>query len=233
MRYIVLLLALLVLPAAAGAELAPIRNVESQPFKAQVRRVVAALEFLGEQLTGGEQAAIDAALDETDEAKAVLAIQKTLAPRVIAAVHINPESRVKVARGDAAAALNEQGWSVFLVRVHNEGGVTAKLRVSSPNAQPLYRRSSGKPDPVLNITPKDVPDRWLDVELFEKQPLIDRLSGLLVEYRIIQLYSRDKGNREATLAFDVRSGHARSWFSQSSPNSVPLQTCRPSAIGCA
>ena len=37
-------------------------------------------------------------------------------------VNINPESRVKVARGPAAAELVEQGWRVFLVKVHNEGG---------------------------------------------------------------------------------------------------------------
>ena len=33
-----------------------------------------------------------------------------------------------------------------------------------------------------------------------------RLSGLLVEYRILQLYSRDVGRREATLEFNVGQG---------------------------
>ena len=212
------------IPNWSFAELQPIVSVEAQPLKAQVRRVVNALEFLGERLTNEEQVAMDAALDEIDDAKAVAAIQAALAHRVIAGVHINPESRVKVARGGAAARLNEQGWSVFLVRVHNEGGVTAKLNASSPNAAPLYKRSSGKPNPKLEITLKDVPDRWLDLEMFEKQPLEKRLSGLAVEYRILQLYSRDKGRREATLAFDVGQGTQDLGFR----NQVPiLFTCKP------
>src|SRR5262249_35962629 len=32
------------------------------------------------------------------------------------------------------------------------------------------------------------------------------LSGLVLEYRIVQLYSRDSGKREATLTFDVGQG---------------------------
>ena len=224
MRLRLAIIAGLVLPGVTQAELATITDVESQPLKAQVRRVVSALEFLGERLTESEQSAITQALDETDDAKAVQAIQDALAPRVIAGVHINPESRVKVARGDAVAELNEQGWRVFLVRVHNEGGVTATLRASSPNANPLYKRSSGSPDPKLAITPKDVPDRWLDLELFEKQPLNPRLSGLEVEYRILQMYSRDQGKREATLEFDVGQGTQDLGFR----NQLPiLFQCRP------
>jgi hypothetical protein len=38
--------------------------------------------------------------------------------RCLAGVNINPESRVKVARGAAAAELVQQGWRVFLVKVH-------------------------------------------------------------------------------------------------------------------
>lgn len=210
--------------SAVLADLEPIEGVESQPFKAQVRRVVNALDFLGASLTADEQQSVDAALDETDDGKAVRMLQEALAKRVIAGVHINPESRVKVARGPAKALLDEQGWTVFLVRVHNEGGVTAKLNASSPNAEPLYKRSSGKPDPKLTILPKDVPNRWLDMDLFTKQPLVEKLSGLAVEYRILQLYSREKGQREATLAFNVGQGTQDLGFR----NQVPvLFECQP------
>jgi hypothetical protein len=65
--------------------------------------------------------------------------------------------------------------------------------VQSPNAAPVYKQSSGRPDPPLLVNPADVPDRWLDVMSYEKQPLNAGLSGLKLEYRVVQLYSRDAG----------------------------------------
>ena len=106
-----------------------------------------ALDLLGEPLTKEQQAALDKAMATTNADDAVEAIQKVLDPRCLVGVNINPESRVKVARGPAPAQLVEQGWRVFLVKVHNEGGVTADLRATSPNAAPLYTRSTGSPDP--------------------------------------------------------------------------------------
>ena len=56
------------------------------------------------------------------------------------------------------------------------------------------------------MTPADVPHRFLDIESFNKQPLKPKLSGLQVEYRLIQLYSRVAGRREAKLTFNVGQG---------------------------
>ncbi len=47
---------------------------------------------------------------------------------------------------------------------------------------------------------------WLDLQMFNSQPLKRDLSGLNLEYRIIQLYSRDAGKREAKLSFNVGQG---------------------------
>ena len=49
-------------------------------------------------------------------------------------------------------------------------------------------------------------DRWLDVAMIDGQPLNKTLSGLALEYRLIELYSRDVGRREAKLVFDVGQG---------------------------
>lgn len=192
--------------AAAEGELPIVGDVELQPLKAQVRRVVDALEFLGEPLPADRRKALDQALAQTDSVEAVAAIQKALDPLALAGVNINPESRVKAQRGPAAARLNEQGWRVFLVKVHNEAGVTARLAVSSPNSAPLYQRSSGSPSPKPSVRPEEVPDRWLELGTFDQQPLTPTLSGLAVEYRVIQLLSRERGKREAKLAFDVGQG---------------------------
>jgi hypothetical protein len=181
-------------------------GVEHQPLAAQAARVTSALELLGTPL-GKEQAEkLKQAMQSNDHTEAIKHIQSILDSLCVAGVNINPESRVKVAVGPAEKRLEQHGWNVFLVKVHNEAGVTAQLRASSPNAQLPYRRSSGRPDPPGGIDKSDVENRWLDLAMHNEQPLNRNLSGLALEYRIIQLYSRDPGKREAKLAFDVGQG---------------------------
>ncbi|MCH7727727.1 MAG: CehA/McbA family metallohydrolase, partial [Planctomycetes bacterium] len=170
------------------------------------KRISQALKFLGEPLTQQQQAALDAALKETDDAKATAAIQRLYDSLCLAGVNINAESRVKVSEGAAPKKLNEQGWRVFLVKVHNQAGVTAPLQAASPNAAPLQKRSRGSKKPENVVKPEDIPNRWLSLRTFTDQPLKKDLSGLAVEYRVIQLYSRDAGKREARFAFDVGQG---------------------------
>lgn len=181
-------------------------DVEAQPLKAQAARVAQALEFLGEPLNTEESKAFDAALSNADDGEAVKAIQQLLDQRAIAGVNINPESRVKVAAGAARPRLVQNGWSVFLVKVHNQAGVTARLKADSPNAEPIYKQSTGSPRGKKAISAADVKNRWLDLRTFDSQPLAPKLSGLPVEYRIVQIYSRDAGQREATLSFNVGQG---------------------------
>lgn len=191
---------------AVADELPVIKGVEAQPLKAQARRVAEALDYLGEPLTAAERVALEKSLANAKDEEAVEGIQKVFDGRCLAGVNINPESRVKVARGPAKAELVEQGWRVFLVKVHNEGGVTAPLKATSPNADPLYTRSSNSPSPKPTVRLEDVPNRWMDIQTFDQQPLVAKLSGLLVEYRLVSIYSREKGKREATIGFNVGQG---------------------------
>src|SRR5882724_2730058 len=46
----------------------------------------------------------------------------------------------------------------------------------------------------------------MDLQMSNKQPLREQLSGLNLEYRILQLYSRDAGQREAKISFNVGQG---------------------------
>jgi hypothetical protein len=190
----------------AAEPLPTVADVELQPLAAQVKRVSQALATLGQPLTDEQQAALDKALEATDPAAGGEAIQQALDPLCLALVHINPESRVHADPGPAAPELIQQGWRVFLVKVHNEAPVTAALACTSPNAAPLYKRSSGSPSPEISVKPNEVGDRWMDVGMFNKQPLNETLSGLKLEYRIIEIYSRDVGRREAKLMFDVGQG---------------------------
>ena len=200
--------AMVSLPAGTlrSAPLPIVGEVESQPLKSQARRVAAALEYLGNPLPPATQAELTKALDNVNDEEAITQIQKALDQHVLIGVDINPESRVKVIRGPFSPTLIEQGWSVFLVKVHNQAGVTAPLRCTSPNAKPVQQRSRGSAEPELKVQLKDIPDRWLDVSMFDKKPLTTTLSGLEVEYRILQVYSRDGGKREGRFVFDVGQG---------------------------
>lgn len=221
-------LVLALVPAALGAQPAGVEQVELQPLTAQVARLLEALDYLGAPLPAADKLALARASNEIDAASARRAIQTVLDRHCLLDVHINPESRVKVAQGQARAELLEHGWRTFLVKVRNEAGVTAQLKADSPQAlKPFSRGPTGfstNPRPPQTITSRQVRDRWLGLAMFDKPPLKSHLSGLELEYRIIQLYSRDAGKREARLSFNVGQGTQDIGFRN---DTDILFTCRP------
>ncbi|MHB8521918.1 MAG: CehA/McbA family metallohydrolase [Limisphaerales bacterium] len=196
-----------------AADLPIVNTAELQPLAAQVKRLVEATDLLGSPFSEADQRALAAAMNQSDAEAGGEAIQRVLDRYCLAGVDINPESRVKIVQGPAKPELVEKGWRQFLVKVHNQAGVTAVLRAVSPSAQSLfeggasatpsdrYYRRRGNGEARANSS-----DLWLDLMMFDKQPLREGLSGLSLEYRIIELYSRDAGNREAKLSFNVGQG---------------------------
>ncbi len=207
-RRLIPMLGMLVLFVPAGAQ--QVEPVELQPLVAQVRRVQEAMAYLGAPIAEADQARLARAMRETDAERARREMQEVLDRYCLLEVHINAESRVRVLAGQAKPELIEHGWRPFLVKVRNEAGVTAPLRAESLNAQKVFSRgpsgSSTSPRPKQTITESDVRDRWLDLAMFDKPPMTPRLSGLGLEYRILQLYSRDAGRREARIGFNVGQG---------------------------
>ena len=177
----------------AEVPLVPVPDL--QPFAAQIRRVVEALEATGTPLSTRETTALTKALGRPKPDDAARAAQELLDIYVLHFVQITPEMRVKAKAGNALPLLIEGGWKTFLIKVHNEAGTTAPLRIRSPQAERLH----GSPAAT-------VPDRWLDLQYVQSQPLSASLGGLPVEYRLLQVYSRDAGPREARLIFDVGQG---------------------------
>jgi hypothetical protein len=187
--------------------------VPLQPLAQHVRALTAGLGYLGQPLPAEDLERIDEALAQHDEREAVTRLQEILDKHVLAVVDINPESRVKVAQGAARPELVEGGTRLFLVKVLNQAGVTAPLAVESPNSGPVFKRPSGSPEPPQTVTSQDVRDRWADVSIYRtevnvysKPPLGGRLSGFPVDYQILQVYSRDRGQRSAALRFNVGQG---------------------------
>ena len=199
--------------SATSASLPIVSDVEWQPLAAQVRRIIQATDYLGSPFSSPDKQALQTALRSSGGAEAIEAIQHVLGNYCLLSVNINPESRVKVAAGLAKAELAEHGWRQFLVKVQNQAGVTAELRAVSPNARSVFQSGSSRTaSDQYYRSQKDVPrpsntsDLWLDMQMYNKQPLRNDLSGLALEYRIIQLYSRDSGKREAKIAFNVGQG---------------------------
>jgi hypothetical protein len=181
--------------SCAGQAPEPAAHVAFQPLAAQAKRVVETLDLLGAPLPASDRRAVLEAAGGADADKGVATIQRVLDKHCLFLIQINPESRVKIAAGPAKPELVEGGWRTFLAKVTNEAGVTAPLNVESPNAGRLF-----------NSPAAEVPHRWLEILPYTGQPLGKSLSGLEVEYRVVSLYSRDPGRREAKISFNVGQG---------------------------
>jgi hypothetical protein len=187
--------------ALSAAALAPLTaqpppGVEGQPLAANVTRLLKALDFLGNPLPEETTKALAASAADKDVAK----IQKLLDEHVVCVVTLNPEARVKVAKGPAKVTLQQSGYVPLIIKVVNDSTVTKALRVSSPQAGPIF--SGG----AAGSKEKPSKDHFLDIAMYDKQPMTAELSGLKIEYAIALISSSEAGKREVTLAFDVGQG---------------------------
>src|SRR5262245_61697133 len=90
-------------PSIAAQDVLPVIPVEGQPLDANVRRLMQALDLLGNPLANDARTSLDAAARDRDHSR----LQTLLDPHVLFVVGINPESRVKVLRGPASARLQQ------------------------------------------------------------------------------------------------------------------------------
>jgi hypothetical protein len=165
------------------------------------------------------------------ESAGVNEIQRVFDSHVLFNVAINPESRVSVSRGKAQAKLIEQGWRSFLVKVTNQAADTSSFKIRSPQARPMGRRSDEAITAVHDFTngavdPVEARDRWVAINSWDNPPLQPTLSGLEIEYRILQIYSRDAGQREASFQADAGVGEQDLGFRSTIPI---LFDCRPTS----
>jgi hypothetical protein len=186
----------LVFLAARPAPSAAQGPVEGQPLGENVRRLLKALDFLGNPLPADTAKALAAAAEARDAAK----LQQLLDPHVLIVVTLNPEARVKAARGPAKVALQQSGYVPVIIKVQNDSTVTRPLRIGSPQAGPIY--SGG----FAGEKVKPNKNNFIDVEMFNKQPMTAELSGLKLEYAIALIASSEAGKREVTFTFDVGQG---------------------------
>ena len=205
------------------------QTVPLQPLAQQVRQLEEALTYLGEALPAADLHDIDQAIAKGNEEEAVEALEAVLDRFVLVAVDINAESRVKVEQGAAKPELVEDGTRLFLVKVTNRAGVTAELKVVSPNSGNVFVQSNGNPEPKKDLTMSDAQDRWADISLYHQPPMRRRLSGLALEYQILEVFSRDAGERSAKISFNVGQGTQDIGFRNDVSRSC-LMFCRRNAV---
>ncbi len=177
----------------------PVLKIPTQPLLSQSHRLSEALEAIGSPLSAhslGELSRLKQLNSNTQNASepnsVVRSIEAIFDPLCLATVTIPETGSPIVTEGDAERVLLEQGWRTFLIKVINPHRRTGRLFVESPNARPLP-----------HSPPDQVASRWMQLSSFEGQPMRANLSGLGIEYRIIQIYSRDKGSKDAILEFSV------------------------------
>lgn len=179
--------------ARAQAALPAVEEADRAPLQGQVERLLEALDRLKAPLPPETERTLRALLKDRDAGARAFTteVQNLLDPHCLVAVSINPESRVKAARGPAAAELRRGQERVVLIKVVNEAGGTPALTVSGPQVR------AGK---------EPAPGQWLEARVLAEPPLAKTLTGGRLEYLPLRLVPHEAGKREATLKFDVGQG---------------------------
>jgi hypothetical protein len=189
----VAVLVLLTNSLPAQSDLPLIDEVDGMALRGHVKNLLAGLEKQNAALPAETLAQLRPLLEKepTDAAAAATALQKVLDAHCLLGVSINPESRVKAARGPAVVELRQNEAKFALLKIHNDAGVTAALTISGPQ---------------IGAPGKGGEDRWLEAAVVSEAPLTAKLSGQRVEYIVVKLTARAAGKREATFKFDVGQG---------------------------
>lgn len=172
-----------------------VKNVEAQPLISQAKRISQALDNIGQPLPAATRAALDALQEKAGNEAIAAEVQKLLDPACLATAVIDETGVIAAIPAVGKPELIEQGWRTFLVKVVNGPGATGKLRVESPNARPIPKSSA-----------QDVPNLWMGLQVYTGQPLLANLSGLGLEYTLVQIFSVDTGAKTGELGFSVEGG---------------------------
>lgn len=179
-------------PVLFAAELPQVKNVEAQPLLASIGRLIEAMDYVGSPLPQSVAVELKKLSAADDSNLVTRRVQELLDPLCLAGVSLKENGPPLVKPGKVKRELLEQGWRTFLVKVVNKPGKTRRLLIESPNARPLPHSPADQ-----------VSSRWMQLSSYEGRPLKANLSGLELEYRIVQIYSRDPDPKQALLEFTV------------------------------
>lgn len=154
---------------------------EFTPLKKNVESIRATLEQLQTPFAEATQKQLERAIDQRDGD----GIDAALKEAVCLKITINPEGRVRVARGESVPVLKRGQPAYALLRIENQSGGQPKL---SPKGD-----YTGEANPFqLEIVASD----RFDAEL----------KGELIEYRLLKIVCQETGKRELTVSFHAGQG---------------------------
>lgn len=189
-------------------------DIPTQPYFASVKRAIEALEKLGTPVLAADAQQITA-LARQNDAAAVEASEKILDRYSLANLSIESDGSAHLTLGGAPRTLIEQGWSLFLVRIANPTGRTENLWIST-EVSDLYGPARMEPHGA-DAARASLPDSLSQAPYIAKMSVMSRLygttpiirfdqefptvplSGVPVEYRVIELFSRDSGRRSSKI----------------------------------
>jgi hypothetical protein len=179
--------------ASLAAAQTPLPIVEDVPDTELRQQIKLLREVMNDSLTETDRATLERAANEKPENAANFSenVQKLLDPYCLIGVTINPESRVKAARGPRGSELVRGQETLVLIKVQNEAGVTQGLKVTGDQ----LRTAKGGDK-----------NCWLEASVCDQKPSAAKLSGQKLEYVVLRLKAHEAGKREATLKFDVGQG---------------------------
>src|SRR5262245_14646575 len=156
-------------PVRGQSPLQKVEGAEWRPVRDQCRRLLQALRATDGALPAEVEKKLAGLLaeDVKDADRALERLQELLDPLCLVGVSINPESRVKAARGPSPAELVRDQSTVVLVKVHNDAGITHALAVGGDELRTARNTGDG---------------RWLEAVVLTEKPLLNRLSGNRLEY---------------------------------------------------
>lgn len=177
------------------------------PLLASARRARTVLESLGDPLPLQASRALDSLRTDagTDE-RVARAVEDILAPLVAFHAEVDVHGVISTTQGAASLTLQQHGWRSFLVRVFNPHQVEASLNevtqgtFGTQGVFGLLDHASNAARVAMPDTLTSVPriaNGWLSARLAPPA----HLSGLVVEFKVVSLYSRDSGNLTGIVGF--------------------------------
>lgn len=143
-----------------------------------IDQVEAILKLRKSEWPKGSVRAIEAAIAQKDAP----ALHKALDESVFLRVGINPEGRVRLARGVAPAELVAERPALFLIKIENLSGSQQRL---IPRG--TFAADEDNPFTLTLMKPTD-------------------LAGLPIEYRLLEITGSKPGRSELTIAFQAGQG---------------------------
>lgn len=129
-------------------------------------------------------------VNELSQAKNDYDLSKVVEPITWLRVHINPESRVKLALVTSPETVVQHRTHRFLVEVHNEALISAPLRLHA----------------LDRATDKSLPASWCSIHLLENLFSSSLLSGEEHEWKLAEFRCTETGHREVHFEADVGQG---------------------------